>query len=172
MSARDAAIHAVEQHPSTTFMAPCESLADAVLAAAAPLLRAEALIEGAVELERIADETEARVAEHYGTGSGIGPGSAEMVREAARTLRSLAGEKATAQAATATPDADPLIVDRFDTAVEPAPEDPPVLIVGAVASDGRPVALFFDAEARDKVAAWLAPAPLDSSRERKADRDV
>ncbi|MFD7661310.1 hypothetical protein [Streptomyces sp. NPDC059788] len=39
MSARDAAIRAVEQHPSTTFMAPCESLADAVLAAASPLIR-------------------------------------------------------------------------------------------------------------------------------------
>lgn len=47
MSARGAAIRAVEAHPSTTFMAPCESLADAVLAAAGPLLRAEVLREAA-----------------------------------------------------------------------------------------------------------------------------
>lgn len=60
---------------------------------------------------------------------------------------------------------DPLIVDRFDTAMEPAPEDPPVLIVGAVATDGTPVALFFDAETRAKVGGWLAPAPVSSSRE-------
>ncbi|MFI1676999.1 hypothetical protein [Streptomyces sp. NPDC020607] len=66
---------------------------------------------------------------------------------------------------------DPLIVDRFDTAMEPAPEDPPVLIVGAVAADGRPVALFFDTEARDKVAAWLAPKPpRDSVRERRLEQ--
>ncbi|MGW1497523.1 hypothetical protein ACWCQW_02845 [Streptomyces mirabilis] len=65
--------------------------------------RTEVLGEGATELDRIADETEARVAEHYGAASGIGPGSAEMVREAARTLRSLAEEKASAPAPTATP---------------------------------------------------------------------
>ncbi|MBA4865973.1 hypothetical protein H1V43_32440 [Streptomyces sp. PSKA54] len=47
MSARDAAIRAVQEHPSTTFMAPCESLADAVLAAASPLIRAEVLREAA-----------------------------------------------------------------------------------------------------------------------------
>ncbi|AZM54137.1 hypothetical protein DMA15_17465 [Streptomyces sp. WAC 01529] len=61
---------------------------------------------------------------------------------------------------------DPLIVDRFDVAMEPAPEDPPVLIVGATASDGMPVALFFDVEDRAKVASWLAPKS-DSSRERR-----
>ncbi len=67
---------------------------------------------------------------------------------------------------------DPLIVDRFDTAMEPAPEDPPVLIVGAVAVGGRPVALFFDAESRAKVAAWLAPAAVTagSSRERRLEQ--
>ncbi|MDQ0943317.1 hypothetical protein [Streptomyces sp. V1I1] len=46
-AAREAAIQAVKDHPSTTFMAPYESLADAVLAAARPLLRAEVLREGA-----------------------------------------------------------------------------------------------------------------------------
>ncbi|MFF1416530.1 hypothetical protein [Streptomyces sp. NPDC058280] len=47
-TARDAAIQAVKDHPSTTFMAPYESLADAVLTAAAPLIRAEVLREAAV----------------------------------------------------------------------------------------------------------------------------
>lgn len=72
-----------------------DTLADQLLDAH----RAENLVEGAVALERIADETEARVAAHYGAGSGIGPGSAELVREAARTLRSMAGETATAPVA-------------------------------------------------------------------------
>ena len=52
---------------------------------------------------------------------------------------------------------DPLIVSRYDVAMEPAPEDEPNLIIGAVADDGQPVALFLDPEARDKVAKWLAP---------------
>lgn len=97
-------------------------------------------------------------------------------QEAARLLRAndaevRAEEKATALAATATSDADPLIVDRFDTAMEPAPEDPPVLIIGATAADGTPVALFFDAEARAKVAAWLAPRNESaSSRERRLEQ--
>ncbi|MFE7236120.1 hypothetical protein ACFVAF_37010 [Streptomyces sp. NPDC057596] len=42
---RDAAVQAVKDHPSTTFMAPYESLADAVLVAAEPLIRAAVLTE-------------------------------------------------------------------------------------------------------------------------------
>ncbi|MEV7491466.1 hypothetical protein AB0O08_12000 [Streptomyces anulatus] len=60
-------------------------------------------------------------------------------------------------------ESDPLIVSRFDTAIEPAPEEDPVLIVGAVSDDGRPVALLLDLEARSKVARWLAPE-LESAR--------
>lgn len=52
----------------------------------------------------------------------------------------------------------PLVVSRFDVAMEPAPEEEPGLTVGAVAENGRPVALVFDPETRAKVAAWLAPA--------------
>ncbi|MEV7929038.1 hypothetical protein [Kitasatospora sp. NPDC088779] len=52
-------------------------------------IRADALERAADELERIADEAEARVAEHYGAASAIGPGSADMVREAAKTVRSM-----------------------------------------------------------------------------------
>jgi hypothetical protein len=51
----------------------------------------------------------------------------------------------------------PLVVSRFDVAMEPAPEEEPGLTVGAVAEDGRPVALVFDGEARVKVAGWLTP---------------
>ncbi|MET9086132.1 hypothetical protein ABZX77_30375 [Streptomyces sp. NPDC004237] len=50
---------------------------------------------------------------------------------------------------------DPLTVSRFDVAMEPAPEEEPVFVVGAVADDGRPVALLFDPEARRRVAGWL-----------------
>ncbi|WP_416976690.1 hypothetical protein [Streptomyces sp. T028] len=53
--------------------------------------------------------------------------------------------------------AEPLIVSRYDAALEPAPEEEPVFTVGAIAEDGHPVALFFDPEARRKVAGWLAP---------------
>jgi hypothetical protein len=113
--------------------------------------RAEVLAEGAVELDRIADEAEARVATHFGQASGIGPGSAELVREAARTLRSMAGGKSTR------PELEPLVVFRFDTAIEPAPEEEPILTVGAIAEDGRPVALLLDEETRAKVAGWLGP---------------
>ncbi|MFD7793601.1 hypothetical protein [Streptomyces sp. NPDC059759] len=55
----------------------------------------------------------------------------------------------------------PLVVARFDTAIEPAPEEEPVLIVGAVAEDGLPVALLFDQEDRRKVADWLAPDAVE-----------
>lgn len=59
--------------------------------------RDQVLTEAADELARIADETEAKVAAYYGPASGIGPGSAEMVREAARTVRGLAARTTTAQ---------------------------------------------------------------------------
>lgn len=55
----------------------------------------------------------------------------------------------------------PLVVARFDTAIEPAPEEEPVLIVGAVAEDGLPVALLFNQEDRRKVADWLAPDAVE-----------
>lgn len=58
--------------------------------------RAEVLREAAVELDGIADAVEARVAEHFGAASGIGPGSAEMVREAARSLLRMARAAAAA----------------------------------------------------------------------------
>jgi hypothetical protein len=60
---------------------------------------------------------------------------------------------------------EPLIVSRYDTAIEPAPEEEPVLTVGAIAEDGRPVALLFDEETRAKVAGWLAPADADKTAE-------
>ncbi|MFH8792260.1 hypothetical protein [Streptomyces sp. NPDC017941] len=68
--------------------------------------------------------------------------------------------------------AEPLVVSRFDTAIEPAPEEELVLTIGAIAEDGRPVALLLDVETRAKVAAWLTvPAPRPaSSRERRLER--
>lgn len=50
---------------------------------------------------------------------------------------------------------EPLVVARYDVAMEPAPEEGPVFTIGAVAEDGQPVALFFDQGARAKVAGWL-----------------
>lgn len=54
---REAAIQAVKDHPSTTFMAPYESLADAVLAVVQPPLLAEVarLSARVAELERAAE---------------------------------------------------------------------------------------------------------------------
>ena len=57
--------------------------------------------------------------------------------------------------------AEPLIVSRYDVVMEPAPEEDHVLTVGALAEDGRPVALLFDQEARRRVAGWLAPDLTD-----------
>ncbi|NGO72982.1 hypothetical protein [Streptomyces boncukensis] len=51
----------------------------------------------------------------------------------------------------------PLIVDRFDAAIEPEPEGDQVLTIGAIARGGRPVALQLDARDRVKVARWLLP---------------
>lgn len=58
-------------------------------------VRNQALAEGAGHLDRIAGEIEARVADHYGAASGIGPGSADMVRESAKTLRALIAARGT-----------------------------------------------------------------------------
>jgi hypothetical protein len=66
---------------------------------------------------------------------------------------------------------DPLIVSRFDVGMEPAPEEEQVFLIGAVAEDGRPVALFLDPEDRSKVGRWLLPhlaAEVDRMRARVA----
>ncbi|WP_329214856.1 hypothetical protein OG352_05355 [Streptomyces sp. NBC_01485] len=100
---------------------------------------------------------------------GCNCGGCTAVRGMANKLRRMAaeGEKDTSGGrqpteGESTPDAgpqdEPLIVSRYDVAMEPALEEAPVLAVGAVAEDGRPVALLFDPEARRKVAGWLAPA--------------
>ena len=49
----------------------------------------------------------------------------------------------------------PLVVSRFDIAMEPAPEEEPVLTIGCIAEDGRPVALLLDPETRQKVGRWI-----------------
>lgn len=60
-------------------------------------------------------------------------------------------------AAPVNPSAVPLVVSRFDTAMEPAPEEEQVLTIGCIAEDGRPVALRLDVDDRRKVAGWLPP---------------
>jgi hypothetical protein len=52
--------------------------------------RAEVLREAADLLDRLAAAAETKAAERYGPASGIGPGSCDMVREAATELRHLA----------------------------------------------------------------------------------
>ncbi|MEU9998062.1 hypothetical protein [Streptomyces sp. NPDC050848] len=63
---------------------------------------------------------------------------------------------------------DPLLVSRFDVAMEPAPEEEQVFIVGAVAEDGRPVALLLDREDRAKVGRWLLPHLADEVEQLRA----
>ncbi|MFF2731729.1 hypothetical protein ACFVS9_27960 [Streptomyces sp. NPDC058008] len=58
----------------------------------------------------------------------------------------------------------PLVVSRFDVAMEPAPEEEQILTIGCIDEDGRPVALVLDMEARSKVARWLAPELNDTGR--------
>lgn len=68
-----------------------------------------------------------------------------------------------------TPVSEPLIVDRFDVAMEPAPEEEPVFTIGAIAADGRPVALRFDPQTRRRVAGWLgAPDARHASETARA----
>jgi hypothetical protein len=52
---------------------------------------------------------------------------------------------------------DPFIVNRFDVAMEPAPEEKPILTIGAVTIGGHPVALLLDPKDRAKVGGWLLP---------------
>lgn len=80
----------------------------------------------------------------------------QAIDDAVAALNRLTGAEA---------EATPLVVSRFDTAMEPAPEEEQVFIVGAIAEDGRPVALCFDREDRRKVGGWLAPERDDSADE-------
>ncbi|MFJ4418219.1 hypothetical protein [Streptomyces sp. NPDC088925] len=69
--------------------------------------------------------------------------------EAIETIRRMADQiEADARAP------EPLVVSRFDVAMEPAPEEEPVLTIGCIAEDGRPVALLLDPETRRKVHEW------------------
>ncbi|WP_329368851.1 hypothetical protein OG896_24880 [Streptomyces sp. NBC_00669] len=54
------------------------------------VVRAEAFTEAADELVRIANTVETAVADHFGPASGISSGTAEMIREAAKTVRGMA----------------------------------------------------------------------------------
>ncbi|WP_329126197.1 hypothetical protein [Streptomyces sp. NBC_01353] len=63
---------------------------------------------------------------------------------------------------------DPLTVSRFDAAMEPAPEEEQIFIVGAVADDGRPVALLLDRKDRAKVGRWLLPHLTDEVEQLRA----
>jgi hypothetical protein len=56
---------------------------------------------------------------------------------------------------------EPIIVSRFDVAMEPAIEEEQILTIGAIAEDGRPVALLLDPETRRKVGGWLVPTPVE-----------
>lgn len=53
------------------------------------LHQAEILQQAAGHLDQIADAVEAQVAAHFGPASGIGPGTADMVRNCATAIRSL-----------------------------------------------------------------------------------
>lgn len=57
----------------------------------------------------------------------------------------------------------PLMVSRFDTAMEPALEDEQIFIVGAVDEHGHPVALCFDRDDRRKVGGWLMPDKTEAA---------
>ncbi|MFI1734009.1 hypothetical protein ACH40E_33315 [Streptomyces acidicola] len=72
------------------------------------------------------------------------------LRTAAELLTRAAGEQGSQESEVIT-------VSRFDTAMEPAPDEDPLFAIGAIDEDGRPVALLFDEETRRKVAGWLAP---------------
>ncbi|MFD8820821.1 hypothetical protein ACFV1C_00380 [Streptomyces sp. NPDC059605] len=74
-----------------------------------------------------------------------------VLRTYAAELRRMANGDRPAPAET------PLIVSRYDVEMEPAIEEDPVLTIGAIADDGRPVALLLDPENRTKVGRWITP---------------
>ncbi|MGW3491948.1 hypothetical protein [Streptomyces sp. NPDC001054] len=102
-------------------------------------LRAEVLREAlaAAEAEHLVGETDTADDRAYTQG----------VTDAANAIRALLNGEPRI----------PLVVSRFDVAMEPAPEEDPVLTIGCIAEDGRPVALLLDPETRRKVARWVAP---------------
>ncbi|MDX2841450.1 hypothetical protein PV377_21160 [Streptomyces ipomoeae] len=108
--------------------------------------RAEVLREAleAVEGEQLHDDTNHPEDKAY----------RQAIDDAVTAVSRLAGAEA---------EAVPLVVARFDTAMEPAPEEKPVFVVGAIAENGRPVALCFDPEGRRKVAGWLAPSEVTAT---------
>ncbi|MGW0578327.1 hypothetical protein ACWD25_20680 [Streptomyces sp. NPDC002920] len=113
-------------------------------------------LDRAAALDEFADQIDALSSDHY-----LDPGwddAAARARTKAAALRrgkdTSAGPQPREGESTV---AEPLVVSRYDVAMEPALEEKPVLTVGAIAEDGRPVALLFDQEARRKVGRWLTP---------------
>ncbi|MYR28640.1 MULTISPECIES: hypothetical protein [unclassified Streptomyces] len=102
----------------------------------------------------------ARAAEDL--ASNYHPHTAKSVRSVVQRVLGAAPNSASA----ACPSPEPLVVSRFDVAMEPAPEEDPVLTIGCIAEDGRPVALQLDPEARRKVHEWTRSgvAPLCAPR--------
>ncbi|GGZ51530.1 hypothetical protein [Streptomyces rubiginosohelvolus] len=100
-TARDAAIQAVKDHPSTTFMAPYESLADAVLTAATPLIRTQTFRDGARIVESLPLDTAVMafggvVAEAYRRA--LNAAAAVLAERAERPALGITAEEATANA--------------------------------------------------------------------------
>lgn len=132
----------------------CLNLAAYMGEKAAPVLRR--LVDAEIELARlraelaeVRAETFLEAADAIDNDDECGCGGCDTCQP--RKLAAMLREKAGAPAPV------PLVVSRYDEAMEPAPEEEPVLTVGAIAEDGRPVALLFDEDDRRKVAGWLAP---------------
>ncbi|NJA56692.1 hypothetical protein [Streptomyces sp. NEAU-H3] len=131
----------------------------------------DAVPELAVKAGQLRAELTARPsrAEVLREAEGVVRAHAERVDDAAqrrswRDAANVLGLRADVAEADA-PTPAPLVVSRFDVAIEPAPEEDPVLTIGCIAEDGRPVALLLDPEAREKVAGWLAPSRAEVLRE-------
>lgn len=155
MSARDAAIRAVEAHPSTTFMAPCESLADAVLAAAGPLLRAEVLREAADAITALPQD--------YECDPGRGD-AAELLRrmaaEAGKVTPTAGGE------ITQPADTTPLVIFWDRLVMGPSGDtDDENTLVACRTENGRPAALVLDDEHRRDLGEQLLTPLGDDARE-------
>ncbi|TXS55225.1 hypothetical protein [Streptomyces sp. t39] len=74
-----------------------------------------------------------------------------------RTAEKTAAEKDTRDSVSHTGESTPLVVSRFDVVLQPAPEEGQLLTIGAIAEDGRAVALVLDPETRARLADWLRP---------------
>ncbi|MGW2837364.1 hypothetical protein ACWCWD_06585 [Streptomyces sp. NPDC001493] len=143
------AIDTVRRSLLATGRTPAEAqqLLDSVTGPTAPVIdERDTLLARVAELENLVLPDRDREIQHHKNGKARWRGRAESAEAKLKAAP------------------EPLVVSRFDVVMESAPEDEPTLTIGAIAEDGRPVAIVLTPETRAQIAGWLAP---DQANERQ-----